>query len=156
MSTGRLFASVQVNAISDLAEGRLHVAVVPLASVNEIARSGKIQMLAVTNARHAPAAPDIATAAEAGYPQFAFGGLLGVFGPRDMPAELRERIAADMRGVPAEPAVIATLANTAWRRMAPPLSSLSPFSTSSAQNGPQLRRTMESSRCTRSSRKVPP
>jgi tripartite-type tricarboxylate transporter receptor subunit TctC len=55
-----------------------------------------------------PAAPDIPTAAEAGYPQFTSGGLPGMFGARDMPAELRERIAADMRDVLVIPPVIAT------------------------------------------------
>jgi tripartite-type tricarboxylate transporter receptor subunit TctC len=103
--------SVQANAMSDLAEGRLHIAVMPLASVNELARTGKIGMLAVANSRHAPAAPDVPTVAEAGYPQFTFGGLLGMFGPRDMPAELRERIASEIGDVLAMPAVITTLAN---------------------------------------------
>jgi tripartite-type tricarboxylate transporter receptor subunit TctC len=102
--------STQANAIADLAEGRLHVAVMPLASVNELAPGGRIRMLAVTNARHAPAAPDIPTVGEAGFAEFTFGGLLGMFGPRDMPADLRERIAADMREVLARPAVIDTLA----------------------------------------------
>jgi tripartite-type tricarboxylate transporter receptor subunit TctC len=90
---------------SDLAEGRLHVTVMPLASVNELARAGKIKMLAVTNAQRAPAAPDIPTVTEAGYPKFTFGGLLGMFGPKDMPIELRERIASVIREVLAEPAV---------------------------------------------------
>jgi tripartite-type tricarboxylate transporter receptor subunit TctC len=103
--------SVQANAISDLAEGRLHIAVMPLASVNELAQTGKIRMLAVTNGRHAPAAPDIPTVAEAGFSQFTFGGLLGMFGPKDMPSDLRARIAAEMGDVLAQPAVIATLAN---------------------------------------------
>jgi tripartite-type tricarboxylate transporter receptor subunit TctC len=103
--------TVQPNAKPDLADGRLHIAEMPLASVSEIAQSGRIRMLAVSDTRHAPAAPDIPTVGQSSYLQFAFGGTPGMFGPEDMPAELRARIAADVRGILAEPAVIATPAN---------------------------------------------
>jgi tripartite-type tricarboxylate transporter receptor subunit TctC len=103
--------SNQANAMSDLAEGRLHIAVMPLASVNELARAGKLKLLAVTNAERAPAATDTPTVTEAGYPRFTFFGLLGMFGPKDMPLELRERIAKDMREVLAQPAIKSTLSN---------------------------------------------
>jgi tripartite-type tricarboxylate transporter receptor subunit TctC len=88
-----------VNAISDLSEGRIDIAVMPLASVLGAMQAGKIKWLAVTNASHTPAAPDIPTVAEAGYPEFTFGGFLGLFGPKDMPSDLRERVAADARAV---------------------------------------------------------
>jgi hypothetical protein len=44
-----------------------------------------------------PAAPNVPTVAEAGYPEFTFGGFLGLFGPRDMTMDPQERIAADTR-----------------------------------------------------------
>ena len=88
-----------VNAISDLSEGRIHVAVMPLASVLGAAQAGKIKLLAVTNAKRTAAAKDVPTVTEAGYPEFTFGGFLGLFGPKDMSTELRERIAADVRDV---------------------------------------------------------
>jgi tripartite-type tricarboxylate transporter receptor subunit TctC len=103
--------SNQANALSDLAEGRLHIAVMPLASVNELARAGKIRLLAVTNAGRAAAAPDVPTVAEAGYRDFTFGGLLGMFGPKDMPRETRRRIASDIQDILAEPSVRTALAN---------------------------------------------
>ena len=37
------------------------------------------------------------TVAQAGFPQLTFDGLVGIYGTRDMPAELRERIATDVR-----------------------------------------------------------
>ena len=43
------------------------------------------------------------TAAEAGFPEMTFEGVLGFFAPNAMPAALRERIAADVRAVVAEP-----------------------------------------------------
>jgi tripartite-type tricarboxylate transporter receptor subunit TctC len=88
-----------VSAISDLSEGRIHFAVMPLASVLGAAQAGKIKLLAVTNAKRTLAAQDVPTVTESGYPEFTFGGFLGLFGPKDMSAELRERIASDVRDV---------------------------------------------------------
>jgi tripartite-type tricarboxylate transporter receptor subunit TctC len=53
----------------------------------------------------AEAAPEIPTVAEAGYPDFTFGGLLGLFGPKDMPPTLQERIASEVREILKEPEV---------------------------------------------------
>jgi tripartite-type tricarboxylate transporter receptor subunit TctC len=69
------------------------------------AEAGMVKVLAVTNAVRAEAAPEIPTAAEAGYPDFTFGGLLGLFGPKDMPPVLQERIASEVRDILKEPEV---------------------------------------------------
>jgi tripartite-type tricarboxylate transporter receptor subunit TctC len=97
--------------LADLSEGRVQVAVVPMALVLGQLRSGKIKALAVTNSVRTPAAPDVPTAAEAGYPDLAFGGLLGLFGTRDMPLPLRDQIAADVRALLTEPDVVQRLTN---------------------------------------------
>ena len=99
------------NVLVDLSEGRIHVALMPLAAVLGQARAGKVRLLAVTNATRTPAAPDTPTFVEAGYPNFAFGGLLGLFGSKDMPSELRERIIADVRAALADPDVKQRLTN---------------------------------------------
>jgi tripartite-type tricarboxylate transporter receptor subunit TctC len=107
---------VQVNyretslGIQDLAAGRIHVMMASLLSSLPLMRSGKIRVLAVTNRHRAPMAPDVPTVVEAGYPQLAFEGLQGFFGPRDMPVERRARIAADISTVAGDPAVAAPLA----------------------------------------------
>jgi tripartite-type tricarboxylate transporter receptor subunit TctC len=93
------------NAMADLSEGRIHIAVMPVASVLGAAQAGKIKILAVTNEQRTPAAPDIPTVKEAGYPEFTFGGFLGLFGPKDMPMALREQIASDVRYILREPDV---------------------------------------------------
>ena len=93
------------NAIADLSEGRIHIAVMPVASVLGAAQAGKIKILAVTNEQRTPAAPDIPTVKEAGYPESTFGGFLGLFGPKDMPMALREQIASDVRYILREPDV---------------------------------------------------
>jgi tripartite-type tricarboxylate transporter receptor subunit TctC len=99
------------NAISDLAEGRLHIAVLPLAAVVGLGKAGKVKLLAVLNDQRSPAVADVPTVAESGFPGFFSGGLLGMFGPKDMPVELRERIASEMRDVLSRPDVKERLAS---------------------------------------------
>jgi tripartite-type tricarboxylate transporter receptor subunit TctC len=111
---------VQVNyretsiGIQDLAAGRIHIVMTSLLSSLPLVRSGKIRLLAVTNRQRASIAADVPTAVEAGYPQLAFEGLQGFFGPRDIPAERRARIAADVSAVAADPAVGDPLASVGY------------------------------------------
>lgn len=90
-------------AVADMIEGRIQIAVLPLAMVLGHVRAGKLKLLAVTNAERAPAAPQAPTVSDAGQPALSFGGLLGLFGARDMPPAQRARIAADVAAVVAEP-----------------------------------------------------
>jgi len=100
-----------VNVLIDLSESRIQVAMLPIAAVLGQAGAGRVKLLAVTNATRTPAAPDTPSFVEAGYSDFAFGGLLGLFGPKDMPQELRERISADARATLAEADVKQRLTN---------------------------------------------
>ncbi len=103
-----------LQAPNDLAEGRIQVLMSSLAIVQAQMQAGKVKVLAVTSRERAPTAPDAPTAAEAGYPALELESLVGLFGPRGMPGELRERIADDLRAVAAADPVIATrLAATA-------------------------------------------
>jgi tripartite-type tricarboxylate transporter receptor subunit TctC len=97
-------------AIQDLTEGRLDVSMPLLTSVLPLAQAGKVKLLAVTNERRAPIAPEVPTAIEAGFPELSFEGLAGFFGSRDMPVDRQERIAADIRAVAADPVFAARLA----------------------------------------------
>jgi tripartite-type tricarboxylate transporter receptor subunit TctC len=90
-----------VEAINDLAAGRIHVNETAYAIARPQLQAGKIKLLAVTNSARAPTLPDLPTVREAGFPDPAIDGLVGFFGPPDMPQALRERIAADVRGVAA-------------------------------------------------------
>jgi len=88
-----------VDAANDLAEGRVQVYESALAIVRPQLQSGKIKLLAVTNTVRAPSEPDVPTVEEAGQPALTIDGLVGLFGPADMPIELRRRIAADIAAV---------------------------------------------------------
>jgi tripartite-type tricarboxylate transporter receptor subunit TctC len=88
-----------VDAANDLAENRVQVYSSALAIVRPQLEAGKIKLLAMANTVRAPSQPDVPTVAEAGYPELALDGLVGLFGPSGMPLELRQRITADVRAV---------------------------------------------------------
>jgi tripartite-type tricarboxylate transporter receptor subunit TctC len=92
-------------AMGDLSEGRIQVAVVSLAVARPLMQAGKVKVLAVPNRQRNPLFPDIPTVAEAGFAKLTFGGFGGFFGWKGMPNELRDRIAADIRQAGADPEV---------------------------------------------------
>jgi tripartite-type tricarboxylate transporter receptor subunit TctC len=101
-----------VQAVTDLAENRIQVYTAALAIVQSQLQAGTIRAVAMTNHQRAPAAPQIPTAREAGYPALEFDGLVGLFGPRSMAPALRERIATDIREVAADTYIESRLAAT--------------------------------------------
>lgn len=96
--------------LTDLAEGRLQLMSASLTIVQPQVETGRVKLLAVTSRARVPIAPAIPTVAEAGYPTLELEGLIGLYGPRSMTKELRERIAADVKAVAADPAIAARLA----------------------------------------------
>ena len=96
-----------VEAANDLAQGRVQVFQAAVAIVQPQLLLGKIKLIAISNSVRSPTAPDLPTAAEQGYPSLQIDGLIGIFGPRDMPLELRKRIAADVKEVMAADPLIA-------------------------------------------------
>lgn len=96
-------------ALQDLGAGRIHAAVTSLAFLLPFANAGKARLLMVTNGERSPLAPDVPTAREAGYPELTFEGVVGFYGWRDMPASLKEHIAADIRAAGTDPAIAARL-----------------------------------------------
>ena len=95
-----------VDAATDLAQGRIQFYRSALAIIQPQLQAGTIKVLAMSNSERAVAAPNIPTAAEAGYPSLEFDGLIGLFGPPSMPMALRERIAGDIKAVMAADASI--------------------------------------------------
>jgi tripartite-type tricarboxylate transporter receptor subunit TctC len=91
--------------IQDHAQGRTHLAVGTVTALLPLVQSGHAKFLAVTNSRRSPMMPDVPTATEQGYPELAFEGLAGFFGPRGMSVELTDRMSRDIRAVAAEPVV---------------------------------------------------
>jgi tripartite-type tricarboxylate transporter receptor subunit TctC len=102
-----------VQAGTDLGEGRIQVMMTGLAVIQAQVQAGRVKLLAVTNHKRAVSYPDVPTVVEAGFPALEVDGLVGLFGPKIMSVELRERIAADVAAVGTDPTVIARLTATA-------------------------------------------
>jgi tripartite-type tricarboxylate transporter receptor subunit TctC len=99
-------------ALQDLVEGRIQVIATPMTALLPLVNARKVRVLAVTNNKRSPLWPDIPTAAESGFPDLTFDGLIGVFGPRGIPEERREQMSSDIRAIAAEHSVAERLAGT--------------------------------------------
>jgi tripartite-type tricarboxylate transporter receptor subunit TctC len=101
-----------VTAINDLAEGRIHSFVGAYAIMRPQVQAGKVKVIALTNLQHADALPDIKTGREQGYKSLEFDGLVGLLGTKEIPAPARDKIAADIKEIAGDPAVVARLSST--------------------------------------------
>jgi tripartite-type tricarboxylate transporter receptor subunit TctC len=101
-----------VAPLTDLGEGRIQAYVGALAIVQPHIQAGRVKLIAVTNSERAPTQKDTPTVTQAGFPDLTFDGLIGLFGPRDMPTATRDRIAADIKEVLADPGVASKLTAT--------------------------------------------
>jgi tripartite-type tricarboxylate transporter receptor subunit TctC len=91
-------------AYQDLNQGRLHVAGTGVPTLVPHHRAGTAKLLFVTNRERSPQAPEVPTAAEAGYGDLTFEGVAGIYGASDTPAEIKARIATDVSAVIADAA----------------------------------------------------
>jgi tripartite-type tricarboxylate transporter receptor subunit TctC len=96
-----------MQAPNDLAEDRIQILASSLAVAQPMIRAGRIKVLLVTSKQRALGAPEIPTAAEAGYPALTMETAGGLFGPPQMPQSVRERIASDFRKVAEDDPIIA-------------------------------------------------
>ncbi|MCC6888801.1 MAG: tripartite tricarboxylate transporter substrate binding protein [Hyphomicrobiales bacterium] len=100
-----------VQALNDLSEGRIQVLITSITIVRAQVQAGRVRMLALTNSRPAPIAPELPTVTAAGFPDLTVDGLVGFFTTPDAAPSVRERIAADVRAiVAAEPQIAERLA----------------------------------------------
>jgi tripartite-type tricarboxylate transporter receptor subunit TctC len=99
-------------AFQDFASGRVQLLATGITLLLPQVNAGRGKLVMVTNTVRSPLAPDVPTAAEAGFPTLAFNGTNGIYGWRDMPEALKARIAADIREICADPAVAERLKPT--------------------------------------------
>jgi tripartite-type tricarboxylate transporter receptor subunit TctC len=85
-----------VKAATDLGAGQIQVLLSSGAVVRPLHQAGKVKMLAVTARERVPFAPEIPTIYEAGFPSLELETTAALYGPKTMPAELRERLAKDV------------------------------------------------------------
>ena len=96
----------------DLGENRIQVVMASLAIVQPQWQAGRIKLIVANGRTRMPAAPDVPTAREAGYPSLEVEGLVGLFGLKTTPNDLKERIAADFKAAAADGAIAARLQAT--------------------------------------------
>jgi tripartite-type tricarboxylate transporter receptor subunit TctC len=101
-----------VQAATDLAEGRIQLMMSAYAILRPHVESGKLKLIAITASQRASMLPNVPTRAEAGFPDITIDGLVGLFGPRELPDAVRDRIAADVRTVLDDPAITSRLTAT--------------------------------------------
>lgn len=102
-------------AQQDTAAGRLSVAFALWSSADAMLRSGQLRPLAVTSAGRFPAAPDVPTVAEQGYPGFEVSTWYGIFAAAGTARETISRLNAEFARVLARPDVRERLQQLGWQ-----------------------------------------
>jgi tripartite-type tricarboxylate transporter receptor subunit TctC len=95
--------------LSDIMSGQVQLVADPMLSSLPLAQSGKIKALAITSLKRVAAAPEIPTVAESGMTGFEFVSWYGLWGPKDLPADIVVRLQAQVAAIVAEPDVKARL-----------------------------------------------
>ena len=98
-------------AISDLIGGQVSATFGPSLSVLPHVRSARLRALAVTGAQRSPALPDLPTVAESGVPGYEASLWYGFVGPARLPAEIVQRLNAEIAAVLGAPEVRERLAS---------------------------------------------
>jgi tripartite-type tricarboxylate transporter receptor subunit TctC len=101
-----------VEAATALAGNQIDFLLTSAAIVQPLANAGKIHILAVTSRERAAFAPDVPTVHELGWGGLAVETTAGLYGPKGMPLDLRERIARDVIAVISDEAIVARLLAT--------------------------------------------
>jgi len=92
-------------ALTDLMSGQIQLLADPMLSSLPLAQSGKIKALGLTSLKRAAAAPEIPTVEESGVKGFAFVSWYGLWGPKNLPADLSNKLQAEIAKVLALPDV---------------------------------------------------
>jgi tripartite-type tricarboxylate transporter receptor subunit TctC len=96
-------------ALTDLMSGQIQLLADPMLSSLPLAQGGKIKALGITSLKRAAAAPEIPTVAESGMKDFAFVSWYGLWGPKNLPADISTKLQADVAKVLVLPDVKARL-----------------------------------------------
>lgn len=92
-------------ALQDFSQGRIHLAATSILPLLTQEKAGHGKVLVVLNRQRYPLASHVPTVKEAGHPELMLDAIVGLYGWREISAELKERIAADVRAVAIDPAI---------------------------------------------------
>ena len=82
-------------AIADVMGGQVTMFFSQMSNALPLAKQGKVRALGVASLQRHPAAPEIPTIAEQGYPGFEATAWYGLVGPAALPADIAAKVAAD-------------------------------------------------------------
>jgi tripartite-type tricarboxylate transporter receptor subunit TctC len=91
--------------LTTIMSGQVQLIADPMLSSLPLAQSGKIKALAITSRERVAAAPDIPTVAESGMTGFEFLSWYGIWGPKDLPADIVAKLQARIAAIVQEPEV---------------------------------------------------
>ena len=94
---------------NDFLAGRVQVMFQQLPAMLQHIRSGNLRALAVASSKRDPQVPEVPTSAEAGLAGYEVSSWFGVVAPRGVPAEIIQRLNAELQKSLAQPEVRATL-----------------------------------------------
>ena len=92
-------------AIPDLLSGRVSLIFDVEQVLMPLIKNGKMRGFAITSASRSRTAPDVPTMEEAGVPGFVNTSWLGMLGPRDLPADVANRLSAEVKKAVSVPEV---------------------------------------------------
>ena len=92
-------------ALTDLMSGQIQLIADPMLSSLPLAQSGSIKALAVTSLKRQATAPQIPTVDESGFPGFEFVSWYGLWGPKDLPADITAKLQMNIAKILAQPDV---------------------------------------------------
>ncbi|WP_167670741.1 Bug family tripartite tricarboxylate transporter substrate binding protein [Allopusillimonas ginsengisoli] len=95
--------------VTDLVGGQVQYGFVVLQVAQQLARSGKLKLLAVTGKTRQPSEPDVPTMAEAGYGEVEATGWYGLYAPKGTPEPVLAKLEKDVDRVMNDPDLQARL-----------------------------------------------
>jgi tripartite-type tricarboxylate transporter receptor subunit TctC len=126
--------------LADVTAGNVQLMIDPIIALLPMARAGQIKALAITAAKRSALAPDIRTAAESGMPGLEFASWYGVWGPRDLPRDIVDRLNAAVNDATRDLANSGRLANLGIEPVAETPEEFARFIVSEVTRGAELLR----------------
>lgn len=92
-------------ALNDTLAGLVNLLAVPQNAAQQHVQSGKLKALAVSSRERSPAAPQVPTFAELGWPQMAVTSWVGLSAPKGTPPDVVRKVHAALQASLAKPAI---------------------------------------------------
>jgi tripartite-type tricarboxylate transporter receptor subunit TctC len=86
-------------AITDVVGGQIPLVCTAIATAQQFLKSGKLKGIGLSSAKRSPAAPDVPTFVESGFPDLVLDSWVGILAPARTPRPIVERLQKDIAAV---------------------------------------------------------